>query len=86
MAVDRIRIDRCTTPVGAAPAKPRAHTTGKLANGRGVPGADDHTLEQPAGLVKSAPPLGGQPNLEVLINSSRVPEQTSARDEPNSEM
>ena len=70
MVGGRIRIHRFRTRIGAARVKPRAHTTGNLANGRGVPGAYDHTLEQPAGLVKSPPPpLGGLPNLEALIDA-----------------
>ena len=68
MVADRIRIDRCTTRVGAAPVKPRAHTTGNIANGRGVPGAYDHSLRWPAELVQSTS-LGGQSNLDVLFDA-----------------
>ena len=68
MVVDRVRIDRCTTRVGAAPIKPRAHTTGNIANGRGVPGAYDHSLRWPAELVESTS-LGEQSNLDVRIDA-----------------
>jgi len=65
MIDEGIRIDRYTTRASTTDVQPRAHTTGRLANGRGGPGAYDHSVRKPAGLVKSHS-LGGKPNLDAL--------------------